>query len=104
MTAPAPHGANPTDPRGVNRVTTVTTPQGEACPTPDEVRLAQTVAKRITGRWLRERRVRDLYRFYQAQARAEAGFVDWLLDYLDPTGEHATNNVLREQAAAMVTP
>ena len=100
MTRPALTG---TPNRGVNR-TPVTTPQSGACPDPSEVRTVQQVAKEITGQWLREKRVRDLYRFYQAQARAEAGFVDWLLDYLDPTGEHATNNVLREQAAAMVTP
>lgn len=53
---------------------------------------------RLTGQRLSYQRAKSIYDFWQAQARAEAGFVEWLLDYCDPTGETATNNVLRQHA------
>ena len=96
MTAPAPRGtSNRTQSRESGPETHAS--QSEACP--DFRGIADGLRDR--GHHIGPSSVRRMYRFYLAQASAEAGFVEWLLTYLDPTGEQATNNVLWDDAKAV---
>lgn len=65
--------------------------QGEACP--DFGGIARDLTADLERKISRQA-VKRQYKFFLAQAAAEADFVEWLLTYLDPTGEQATNNVL----------
>lgn len=97
MTVPAPRGASNRTP-GREQGHQTYASQSEACP--DFGAIAQDLGRQH-GLQLGKQSVRRMYRFYLAQASAEAGFVEWLLTYLDPTGEQATNNVLWDDAKAV---
>ena len=97
MTALAPCGAPQTDPRDVYLAKSDTSEEAERA----QIQAARRDIRDRTGARLSFVRARSLYRYWQAQARAEAGFVDWIITYADPTGEHATNVVLSERARAL---
>lgn len=91
MSTPAPHGATAPARTGYNlrdEQSPKLTQQKPSCP---DVETAVALG-------LTRRKAKQLVSYWQAQARAEVGFRDWILTYLDPTGEHATDNVLRQYA------
>ena len=91
MTALALRGRTSTDPRDVNRATNSTRNGREACPEAVEwqARLASA------GFRVRLRNVeRALIEYRKLYDDAE-GFLAYLLNYADPTGETATSRVLR---------
>lgn len=94
MSTLAPHGAPQTDLRDCDRANNAQ----EATVSHAQIQEARAAVKAATGVSMKATMIRRIYDFWQAQARAEAGFVEWLLDYADPTGETATNNVLRQHA------
>ena len=97
MTATAPHGATSNDPQVSDWATNDEGASDERA----LIQAARAALKAQTGVQMRHVKIKRIYDFWQAQARAEAGFVEWLLDYADPTGEQATNNVLRAEAKAL---
>lgn len=48
---------------------------------------------------LRRRKARWIVRYYIAHIEGEFDFHDWVIQYLDPTGETAVRNVMRERNA-----
>ena len=94
MSTPAPYGAPSTDPQVSDWATNDEGASDERA----LIQAARAALKAQTGVQMRHVKIKRIFDFWQAQARAEAGFVEWLLDYADPTGEHATNNVLRQYA------
>ena len=91
MTALALRGRTSTDPRDVNRATNSTRNGREACPEAVEWQARLAAA----GFNLSLSAVRRFMKLYRATYDDTEGFLAYVLNYLDPTGETATSRVLR---------
>lgn len=97
MTATALRGHHSTEPRDVNRATNGTREWREACP--DAVAWQRELA--AAGFKVRLRNVERALVEYRKTYDDTEGFLTYLLDYLDPTGETATNRALRAQVGGV---
>lgn len=85
--------------RRPNRNNTPGTERGGSLPL-DAEELIQRVAResRQAGRYVRPRRLRELYVLWSACAATECEFGAFVFNHSDHTGERATHNVLRGDA------
>lgn len=97
MTATALRGHHSTEPRAVDRATNTTRQRAEACP--DVVAYHREL--REAGWNLSLSAVRRFMKLYRATYDDTEGFLAYLLDYLDLTGETATNRALRAQVGGV---